>query len=283
MLINWFTVVAQVINFLILVWLLKHFLYKPILDTIDERERKVVKRLSDADARMKEAGKEQEEYRHKNQELEQHRTESLAKAERDAEAERQRLLDQARKEYEEKRSDYSEILTHEEQRLMQTLSSRTRKEVFAIARKTLADMANAGVEKSMVDVFLQQLHSLGGNEKEEMAAGYRSSPEPVTIRTGMDLPSEQKETLEQAIAEMLGTSPQCQYETVPDLIGGIEVTVSGKKIAWSIREYLSNLENDVHDIIKRHSNIESPPASGRELNARDQVDPNHTGPVKNGS
>ena len=36
--INRFTVFAQAINFLILVWLLKRFLYKPILHAIDERE-----------------------------------------------------------------------------------------------------------------------------------------------------------------------------------------------------------------------------------------------------
>jgi len=38
MLIDWFTVVAQVINFLILVWLMKRFLYKPILNAIAARE-----------------------------------------------------------------------------------------------------------------------------------------------------------------------------------------------------------------------------------------------------
>jgi F-type H+-transporting ATPase subunit b len=37
MLIDWFTVGAQVLNFLILVWLLKRFLYGPILDAIDAR------------------------------------------------------------------------------------------------------------------------------------------------------------------------------------------------------------------------------------------------------
>ena len=39
--IDWFTVFAQVINFLILVWLLKQFLYKPILNAIEARENKV--------------------------------------------------------------------------------------------------------------------------------------------------------------------------------------------------------------------------------------------------
>ena len=50
MLIDWFTVGAQALNFLILVWLMKRFLYKPILDAIDAREDRVAAELADADA-----------------------------------------------------------------------------------------------------------------------------------------------------------------------------------------------------------------------------------------
>ena len=48
MLIDWFTVGAQVLNFLILVWLLKRFLYKPILNAIDAREKRIAAELADA-------------------------------------------------------------------------------------------------------------------------------------------------------------------------------------------------------------------------------------------
>ena len=53
MLIDWFTVGAQALNFLILVWLLKHFLYKPILNAIDAREKRIAAELADADAKKK--------------------------------------------------------------------------------------------------------------------------------------------------------------------------------------------------------------------------------------
>ncbi len=55
MLIDWFTVVAQALNFLILVWLLKRFLYKPILDALDAREKRIAGKLADADAKQLEA------------------------------------------------------------------------------------------------------------------------------------------------------------------------------------------------------------------------------------
>ena len=49
MLIDWFTVGAQVLNFVVLVWLLKRFLYKPVLNAIDAREKRVAAEAADAD------------------------------------------------------------------------------------------------------------------------------------------------------------------------------------------------------------------------------------------
>ena len=58
MLINWFTVVAQAVNFLILVWLLKRFLYSHVLHAIDEREKGIANQLAEAEAKKAEAQKE---------------------------------------------------------------------------------------------------------------------------------------------------------------------------------------------------------------------------------
>ena len=97
MLIDWFTVGAQALNFLILVWLLKRFLYKPILDAVDAREKRIAAELADADAKKAEAKKERDEFQHKNEEFDQQRAALLSKATEEAKAERQRLLDEARK------------------------------------------------------------------------------------------------------------------------------------------------------------------------------------------
>src|SRR5271157_3837052 len=96
MLIDWFTVGAQIVNFLILVWLLKHFLYKPILNAIDVREKKIAAELADADAKRADANKERDDFKHKNEEFDQQRAALLNKATEDAKVERQRLLDEAR-------------------------------------------------------------------------------------------------------------------------------------------------------------------------------------------
>src|ERR1700733_11157535 len=96
--IDWFTVVAQAINFLILVWLLKRFLYKPILHAIDEREKGIAAQLAEAEAKKAEAQQERDDYQHKNETFDQERAALLTKATDEAKAERQRLLDEVRKE-----------------------------------------------------------------------------------------------------------------------------------------------------------------------------------------
>src|SRR5208282_513377 len=97
MLIDWFTVGAQALNFIILVWLLKRFLYKPILHAVDAREKRIAAELADADARKAEAQKERDEFQRKNEEFEQQRATLLNKAMDEAKAERRRLLGDARK------------------------------------------------------------------------------------------------------------------------------------------------------------------------------------------
>ena len=96
MLINWFTVLAQIVNFLILVVLLKFLLYDRIIKAMDEREAKIRSRLNEAKAKAKEAEQEADTFRSKNQELEDMREAMLAQAKEDAEAHRKELTEQAR-------------------------------------------------------------------------------------------------------------------------------------------------------------------------------------------
>ena len=97
MLIDWFTVGAQALNFLILVWLMKRFLYQPILHAIDAREKRIAAKLGDAAKKEAEAKKERDTFLHKNDEFDQQRAALLTKATEEAKTERQRLFDEARK------------------------------------------------------------------------------------------------------------------------------------------------------------------------------------------
>ena len=173
--IDWFTVVAQAINFLILVWLLKRFLYKPILHAIDEREKGIATQLAEAEAKKAEAQKERDDFQHKNEAFDQERAALLKKATDEAKAERQRLLDEARKDADALRAKRQDALRNEQRNLSQEIIRWTQKEVFAITRKTLADLAATSLEERMGDVFVQRLRALTGAAKEQLATALKTS------------------------------------------------------------------------------------------------------------
>ena len=171
--IDWFTVVAQTINFLILVWLLKRFLYKPILHAIDEREKGIAAQLAEAEAKKAEAQRERDDFQHKNEAFDQQRAALMKNAEDEAKGERQRLLDGARKDADALRAKRQDALRDEQRNLGQEIARWTQKEVFAVSRKTLADLATTSLEERMVDVFIHRLSALTGAAKEELAAALK--------------------------------------------------------------------------------------------------------------
>lgn len=256
MLIDWFTIIAQVLNFLILVWLLKHFLYKPILNAIDAREKKVAAELADADAKEAEAKKEKEEFRRKNEEFDQQRAALLSMAKDEAKTERQRLLEEARKEASDLRSKQQEALRNDKQDLNQAINLRAQQEVFAISRKVLKDLAGASLEEITVNVFAQRLRELDGDEKEKLVSALDTSSNPVLIRTAFDLPQAQRDLVKKTIKETLGIEVQARFETVPDLVSGIELTANGQKVAWSIADYLASLEKSIDELLKEQPQSE---------------------------
>lgn len=257
MLIDWFTVGAQVLNFLILVWLMKRFLYQPILDAIDAREQRIATELADAAANQAEAQQERDEFQRKNTEFDQQRAAILKQATDEAQTERERLLDAARQAALALRTQQQEALRSEARHLHQALRDRTQQEVFAIARQALTDLAGTPLEERMVDVFAGRLRDLDGAEKERLTSAIQASPSPVRIRTTFDLLPAQRASTEAAIKAMLGVETPVQFTTAPDLISGIELTTDGQKVAWSIADYLASLEQGVAELLKAQDSPEA--------------------------
>jgi F-type H+-transporting ATPase subunit b len=250
MLIDWFTVGAQALNFFILVWLMKRFLYKPILHAIEEREKRIATELANADIKKAEAQKESDEFKQKNEEFDQQRAALFSKATDEAKAERQRLLDEARKDAVVLRSKRQETLRNEEHNLHQAISRRTQQEVFAIARKALTDLTTTSLEECLGEVFTRRLREMDGQAKAGLAATLKTASDPALVRSAFDLPTEQRATIQNAINETFSAEIHVRFETAPDLIGGIELSANGQKVAWSIADYLTSLEKGVDELLK---------------------------------
>lgn len=257
MLIDWFTVGAQVLNFLILAWLLKRFLYQPILDAIDAREKRIAKELADADAKRTEARKELDEFQRRIKAFDLQRSELLGNVIDEANAERQRLLDDVRQSVDALAAKRREALRSEQRILNEALRSRAREEVFAIARKTLADLASISLEERIGEVLIRRLRGLDAAAKASMGEALSRASGPVLVRSAFDLPDAQRAAIRNALNESFSADVKVRFETAPDLVSGIELATDSQKLAWNIADYLSSLEESVGKFLKDADNPET--------------------------
>ncbi len=257
MLIDWFTIAAQVLNFLVLAWLMKRFLYKPILNAIDSRETRIAKELADAAASQAEARKEREEFQHKNEEFDTQRAELLSQAADEANAERQRLLGEASKAADELIAKRQKAMKSDARSLEHVLSRRAQQEVFAIARKAMRDLAATSLEGRMVEAFTLRLRGMDGQDKASMGEALTTASKAAIVRSAFDLPQEQREAVRKAINETFSADVHLRFETAPELVSGIDLSANGQRVAWNIGAYLGSLSEGLNQVLKEQERPEA--------------------------
>jgi F-type H+-transporting ATPase subunit b len=236
-LIDWFTVCAQVLNFLILVWLLKRYLYKPVLAAIDAREKQVAARIVDAQTQEKRTQAASDDIRKRNEAFDHEREGLMHKATEEGAAERQRLFDSAREDSQLLRVKLAQQLAAERAELGRQLSLRTQAEVFALTRKALSELAGTSLEDRMIEVLIDRLRTL---PKQQLAL----TGTTVLIRSAQDPSAAGRTKLEAAIHECLDANVVVRFDTAAELVGGLDLSVDGVKLAWSVSDYLSTLAQD---------------------------------------
>jgi F-type H+-transporting ATPase subunit b len=260
-LIDWFTVCAQVLNFLILIWLLKRFLYKPILDAIDAREKRIAAAIADAEAGKSQAEKQREEFRKKHAAFDAERAALFARADAEAKAAGATLLADAGRAADDLSAKRQEALRNDARDMHQAIARRTQQEVFAIARKALSDLATVGLEDSMTEVFIRRLGEMEGTAKELMAQALKpgaegastppvpSLPAPALVRSAFELPERLRADIRKALKQAFSAEIIPRFETATELVGGIEFVANGRKVSWSIAAYLASLESGVAELM----------------------------------
>ena len=178
------------------------------------------------------------------------------KATDEAKAERGRLIDQAKKDADKLAGNQADALRGDQSRLGSEITLLAEKEVFAIARKALTDLATVSLEERVGEVFTRRLRELDPKAKELLGAALKNSSQPALVRSAFDLPADQKAAIQNALNETFSAAVRIKFEDSQDAICGIELTANGQKVAWSISSYLAGLSNKISDLV----DTQSPPA-----------------------
>src|SRR3984885_6434991 len=242
MLIDWFTVGAQAVNFIILVWLLKRFLYKPILNAIDAREKRIATEMAAAGAREAQARKSHDEFDGKIKQFDQDRDALMAKAALEIKAEHERLLDDARKAANDLLSEQRATARNDATALMDQIMRLAASEIFDVARRALSDLASVTLEERLGEIFTRRLREMKPDAKRLLDVELKAPHSAAVVRSRFSMATQEKATIQNALNETFALDIRLAFETAPDSICGIELTVGGQKLSWSIAGYLGALE-----------------------------------------
>lgn len=244
--IDWFTFIAQIINFIILIFLLWRFLYKPITKTMGERRKRIERQWKEAQQQQEEAQAEAESYRQKQQDLEQRREELLNEAKEKAKAEQENLIKQARQEVDKKQSKWQESIQRQQESFLENLRQRVKEQTHKISRRALQDLANADLEERAISVFMERLKHLDEEERETFKQSVQESEQDVVINSAFDMSEETQQKLRDILRqEDMINGKDVEFSTSSDLICGVEMRSKNYQIAWSLADYLESLEEQL--------------------------------------
>ncbi|MBU3824900.1 MAG: hypothetical protein H9917_08750 [Candidatus Oceanisphaera merdipullorum] len=247
--IDWITVLAQMANFLLLVWLLKRFLYRPILDGIDARETEIATRMAQAGIAKQQAQTEAALYKAQQAELHERQERLVAEALNDTKQQRDALLREARTKLEQEQADWQRHLSAEREKFNQQLQRNGEQALLTLTRKALHDLADESLEATIVRHVGKRLAPLAG---ELMAAAgatdvaVASTREPLADGEQAQLRSYINKLLPQLTLSFISNAEQAP---------GLILQVGGAQVAWTIDSYtdeLAVLLNQHNELTTRH-------------------------------
>jgi F-type H+-transporting ATPase subunit b len=243
MLIDWFTVAAQIVNFLVLVALLRHFLYGPIIRSMDRREEQVVSRIREAENKVQEAEDEKQLFLDRQKKFDQEREEMLARSREEAEELHRKLTTEVRQEISQSRERWQAALEMERETFLKELRQRAGLQVYAVAAKALGDLADVSLESKLISRFMENLESLDQESRHRLKDSNNKGF--LVIISAFELPDEERQRLAGRLREFFGTRVDPQFEVHPGLICGVKLKAHGCETVWSLENYLLEMEQEM--------------------------------------
>jgi F-type H+-transporting ATPase subunit b len=243
MLIDWFTVLAQVINFLVLIALLKHFLYRPVLKAIAAREQRIAHELSAAKNAATAAQAELAQLTQERQTLQQQREAVLAATQKTALAEQSRVLAQAHVAAQRIQEDGRLGAQAEFQQLSSLIVQRTCGEVLDLTRRVVSDLAQDDLQAHMMTVFLGRLRQLDASQRAPFDLLEASTP--WHVRSALPLSTAQQQALMAGVTAVFSHATTLVFEVAPSLVCGIALLAGGYKLTWNTEDYLTQIRQNL--------------------------------------
>jgi len=240
-LVDWFTIAVQGINFLILIGLLSRFLFKPILRAMDKREADIADTLNRARSREQHAAEAEKHLEERHQAIEEEREAVLAGARKRAGALEQELSRQARQDVERARQQWLQDLQQSRERFLDKASTAIGEQVLRNTDRVLRELSGQNLEQAILDRFLERIQS-----EDKNALFPEPSPSgEVVLRTSFPLDEQARERVRTALQPFSSSALGIRFTSSLQGGGGIELLCDSHKITWSFEDYLKTVRGEL--------------------------------------
>ncbi|MCP9468928.1 MAG: F0F1 ATP synthase subunit delta [Nitrospira sp.] len=243
---DWSTFGLQVLNFLVLVWLLKRFLYKPVFTVIADR-RAAMERLRTEAERLRAEGETlKQRYEGRLAEWEQEKQEARSRLIEEINGERTRLMEEVHRSVAQEREKAKTL----EERRRQELQRLTEEAGLALgarfAARLLERLAQSNLTRQLAALAVEELRALPEERRHAIRAICRNGDVVASVSSAHQLDESQREALSAALGELAGRTVTCLWTEDVSLLAGVQVSLGPWVFAANLREELKGFAESAH-------------------------------------
>jgi F-type H+-transporting ATPase subunit b len=244
---NWSTFVLEIINFLILVWILKRFFYQPVLDVIARRRDGIEKTRANAKKLQDEAQELRSQYENRLAGWDRERRAAREQLAEEIEAERAQRLQTLASDLAQERERSAVVEQRRLENLRRQLEQTALTQGAQFAARLLSLAAGPPLQEILLDLLLQQLETLPAARLAELRSSTGTAPEGIRVTSALPLDAAMRKRLEQSLGTCLGAPLPFQYQQDPELLAGVRITVGAWVLHANVKDELAGFARLAHD------------------------------------
>ena len=235
---NWSTFALEIVNFLILVWLLARFLYRPVMNIIDRRQQEIRKQLSAADAARKEAESLRQNHQDTLTAWDREKTAARKQLQDVIAAERRQLLEEMQRDIDQEREKAGILNERQMEDAKNNMARAALQQGAIFCSRLFSRLADPELEAAIVDMVIADLDTLPPAQREQLKKNHGANSNGIIVYSAFSVTDQKKAILDQKLAAVTGTSVRCSYKHAPELIAGLRIKVG----AWQLQ---ANLQDEL--------------------------------------
>lgn len=232
------TFVLEILNFLVLMWLLKHFFYRPVQAAIAARQRAVQQVLDDARSERANAETLREEYQQHLHAWEIERQSKLQDLEHFLAEEREQQLAKIRTAAADEKARLDACGEKEQEALRHELQVQARQDALMFATRLLQRLSSAALDQRILQVLSEDLDKMTADEVNTLKNAAEDCGNVVELQSAFPLTSEVVDTLQKQLAHTLTCAVTVSASVDPQLIGGIRLAIGSQRLHLNLQDEL---------------------------------------------